>query len=225
MESLSSYKSTTILLPAAGWGSRMGYPNAKEILLNPQTGQPFIQYALESVLGLDVHCVVITRSEKKDLLAWLTVYKKENPSVSIEPYFVTSTEEWPDTLLKTKSIWTDFNIVLLPDTDWKPKTMSLQLQQQLATSHAVYGVFNTTKKNWGFVKAESERLSIVEKPLNIPAGFQAWGLFGFRKEAGEEILQAHLQSTKDHEIKDISVATAIVRLEEFNDRTRGEQVV
>ncbi len=218
----ASTNSLTVILPAAGLGTRMGSPNAKEIMINPRYEIPYIQFAIESVSDILCRIIVVTRAEKTQLVDWVTLYKTKNPSLNMELFFIQKTTEWPDTVLQAKPVWSKYNIVLLPDTDWKPKNQIRQVWEQLSVTEAVYSVFSTNQTKWGFVKINTTDFELVEKPSQIFSGFKAWGHIGFRDSIGSSLLTAHLKSTFDHEVKKLDFQASTLDLEEFFDRTRGE---
>lgn len=215
-------KSIAILLPAAGRGTRMGSPNSKEVLVNPQYNIPYIQFAIESVSDLDCQIMIITRKEKSALVDWANSYQKLNSKSNVKLFFIDRSDEWPDSILKAKPVWLEKNIVLLPDTDWQPQKQVLKIADRLSEFDAVYGVFSTEKLNWGFVRITNEGFELVEKPKQSTPEFMAWGQIGFKREVGEKIFSAHLESTIDHQIKAISVRSSLLYLDSFFDRTRGE---
>lgn len=214
--------SVTVLLPAAGWGQRMGSPNSKEILINPEYNIAYIQFAIESVTELLCPIIIITRKEKTQLTEWIRDYKIKNPLVDLQIFFITDSSEWPDSLLQTSDLWSEYNLVLLPDTDWKPKNQVHAILNHLQHADVVYSIFPTEKLNWGFVKRMDNEFELVEKPKQLVSGFSAWGHIGFRQSAGQDILKAHLQSTMDHEVKRLPLRIKVEPLQAFQDRTRGE---
>ncbi len=218
----ASTNSLTVLLPAAGLGTRMGNPNAKEIMINPRYEIPYIQFAIESVSDIPCRIMIVTRTEKTQLVDWVGLYKNKNPSINLELFFIQKTTEWPDSLMQAKSVWSKKNIVLLPDTDWKPRNQIRKLWEQLSVTEAVYSVFSTNQNSWGFVKINETDFELVEKPNQTLDGFKAWGHIGFQDSIGMSLLTAHLKSTFDHEIKKLDFQASILDLDEFYDRTRGE---
>lgn len=211
----------TVVLPAAGYGTRMGSPPAKEMLINPKTGKKFIQFSLEQakIIGADV--VLILRKEKQELKIWVTEFCEQN-DIFLRVLEIQPTAEWPETVLASESYWGDYNILLLPDTDWQPLNLLKTLVDTLLTEKLdiIYAVFKTEKLNWGFVKAAAV-LQLCEKPTANLVSFSAWGIIGFTKAVGNALFKAHLDSTFDHQIKSLKFKTKTIDMSEFNDRTRG----
>lgn len=212
---------TLVIIPAAGFGRRVGSPESKEMLVDPETGKPLIDRALQVAKNLGALALVVTRDEKKSLLVEIENRKKQGELV--ESLCVQPTQEWPDTILRSASLWLEKNILILPDTTWEPLFAVEELRHRLNFFSASYGIFDAADDlAFGFVSSENEKLQICEKPKNkLGKNFRAWGLMAFRKDVGEEILQAHLSSTFDHEIKICAVNTNLIGLQRFADLTRA----
>lgn len=199
----------------------MGSPEAKELLINPYTGKPFIEFSFSQARMIEASVVLIIRKEKKVLKNWAIDYCRLN-FLSLEILEISPTSEWPETVLKSETLWGDKNILLLPDTDWKPYPLIKEISEKIRvpSMDVVYGVFKSTKLNWGFVKINSG-LSLCEKPIHFLKDFEAWGLIAFTKPVGNALFRAHLESTFDHLVKNLNLKAEKVDLLEFNDRTRG----
>lgn len=199
----------------------MGSPEAKELLVNPYTGKPFIEFSFSQARRLEASIVLIIREEKKALKSWAVDYCKQN-FLSLEILEISPTSEWPETVLKSAPLWGDKNILLLPDTDWKPFSLLKVISEKIRipSMDAVYGVFKTGKLNWGFVKTNNG-LSVCEKPIHFLQDYEAWGIIAFTKESGNALFKAHLESTFDHLVKNLNLKAEKIDILEFNDRTRG----
>jgi hypothetical protein len=210
-----------VIIPAAGYGTRMGSPEAKELLINPYTGKPFIEFSFSQARMLDAPIVLIIREEKKALKNWAIDYCRQN-FLSLEILEISPTSEWPETVLRSESLWGDKNILLLPDTDWKPAPLLKDISEKIRipSMEVVYGVFKTRKLNWGFVNTNNG-LSLCEKPIHFLQDYEAWGIIAFTKDAGNALFKAHLESTFDHRIKTLNLKAQKIDILEFNDRTRG----
>lgn len=215
--------SSKIIIPAAGFGRRVGQPEAKEMFIDPSTGRPLIDRALRLAADLNVGATVITRPEKKSLLEELN--RRQQEGAKLDVVLVKESQEWPDSILLSEANWADKNIVLLPDTIWEPTDIVERLFRQLDQQPVTYAVFDVgAALSFGFVQARSTELLICEKPRQPLASFAAWGIFGFRREMGRALLQAHLTSTCDHEIKSLKIAASILKLQKFADLTRGNEI-
>lgn len=182
-----------VLIPAAGFGVRVGSPEAKELLLGPG-GRPLIDAALNQAKarGWPVH--VITRGEKSSLIAYLESFK----GVSIRVQVIEPSREWPDTVLKSEDYWHEKNLLCLPDTIYSPESIWDRLVSSSADLAA--GVFGPQDfAPWGVMRqAASGYLEICEKPRDFREGMKAWGLMCFKKQSGRSLLTAQLESTFDH---------------------------
>lgn len=204
-----------VLIPAAGFGRRVGSPEAKEMLPDPQ-GQPLIAAALDLALGRGWDVVVATRAEKKSLVQYL-----ENRGVEI--LLLEPTQEWPQTVLKTKSVWREWNLLLLPDCRFQPEVIldEIWAQAQKSKARAYAGVFKVDSgRKWGCLRQNREgRWSIAEKPLEQKPEL-AWGIWLFHKDVGEELFQRCFDSQVDHSWQSLSFDLQTVELESFKDLTR-----
>lgn len=211
-----------MVLPAAGFGTRMGKPVAKEMLINPATGKRFIDFSLEQARCLDAKVILITRKEKVHLIEYVIAFAQTH-HLELRVLEVEPTAEWPETVLHSESEWTEKNILLLPDTDWKPEGFLTDLltSTEIENTDVVYGVFATEKLNWGFVNVV-DGVILCEKPLQRDPLFKAWGIIIFTKAVGNALFKAHLESTFDHQLKSLSFRGKMIPMLDFNDRTRGE---
>jgi len=215
-----------VLLPAAGFGTRVGSPPAKELLPDLQN-RPLIDFALEQALAREWPVHVITRAEKHSLLEHLATWQARGLVISIQ--LVGPTKEWPETLLLSKPFWRENNLVVLPDTRYEPLNIwdEMLTAQQKTSAEAVYAVCESTDfsraSSWGVIAADPFRL--CEKPQQALAesanSYLFWGLMMFEKSAGESLLQAHLASTFDHQWKPVAARVQLVRLQSFVDLTRS----
>ncbi len=208
---------TKLIIPAAGFGTRIGSPEAKELIISPITGKPMIDLALTEAekRGWLVH--VITRSEKKGLITYLEKF----PFVTIQ--IVTPTKEWPDTILTSKEYWSDHNFLILPDTHFSPLEILDDMAEYLCCYQAVYACFETHNlATWGAVSTLNKKLQLIEKPRSSGSRekFKAWGIIGFQRDVGEQLFLAHLKSTFTHEVELLEINTKEVALSSFKDLTR-----
>jgi len=206
---------TKIIIPAAGYGTRVNSPESKELLISPINGKPLIQFALDIANDnyFDVH--VITRKEKKGLIAYLNNYSNVKTQI-IEP-----SKEWPDTILKSIEFWNEKNILILPDTFFKPVNVIKAIDQSLDRASVAVGAFCADDyKTFGVFDSGASLYSLCEKPNSTNSNTMAWGILGFKKEIGLELFNALLESTFDHEWKTTGLNYERFMLEEFSDLTR-----
>jgi hypothetical protein len=220
---MSKSRVLSVVIPAAGFGTRMGLPIAKEMLVNPVTGLKFVNLSLQQAKKLGAKVILITRKEKKELIDHVSAFCEEQ-HLLLEILQIEPTSEWPETVLMSQHCWTEKNLLVLPDTDWKPADFLQEMIQEWEQhpSDVIYGVFESNKNTWGYVKA-AEGLWLCEKPAHaLGEGFMAWGFIGFKKEIGSKLFREHLTSTFDHQVKFLKISAQVKKMAAFFDRTRGE---
>lgn len=206
---------TKIIIPAAGYGTRVGSPESKEMLII-ENNQPLIDFSLQLASITNARSHVITRVEKKSLINYLT------PQSNVDIQLISPSREWPDTILKSKAHWGDYNLLILPDTRFEPMTIVLDLIEGLKHFDVTVGCFNPSNlSTWGAFNLTHSTYQLIEKPRDINIeNFKAWGILGFRKEIGEELFKLLLESTIDHQIKTTSFSFKAYDLNSFIDLTR-----
>jgi dTDP-glucose pyrophosphorylase len=211
---------TSIIVPCAGFGTRVGSPPAKELLLHPETQRPLIETCIDVAEFYGWNLVFITRPEKKILMDYVLARLKESP-VHCQWVLVNKTEEWPDSILKSSDQWSEKNILILPDTDWAPQGIESSLVEHLDIFDVSYGLFNpSSTRTWGTVAISENRLRLCEKPQQDDPEFAAWGLIAFKKPFGKPLFSAILQSTMDHRVKELPLKANSINLDSFRDLTR-----
>lgn len=206
------------MLPAAGYGRRVGSPHAKE-LLPARDGKPLIQWGLEQALtrGWPVH--VITRKEKTELISYLKQWRDQKGcELTIQEIEVHG--EWPLSILEAEGYWRDENVLLLPDTRFHPVTVLDELASHLGQSDCVFGSFDTHQPQvWGCFRKENNGIEICEKPLETLVE-KAWGLIGFKKHIARGLFDALAESSKQHQWQKLACRPSEVPLLSFEDLTR-----
>lgn len=209
-----------MIIPCAGFGTRVGSPLSKELLLNPETQSPLIEYSLKIAEENQWNTVLITRPEKKNLMDYVAA-REAKKNYQSQWVLVQKTTEWPDSVLRSSAFWSEKNILVLPDTTWNPSGFERQLMTCLETSDVAYGVFETKdQKTWGTICCEQNELKLCEKPAKNLAHFQAWGLIAFRKNIGKVLFTAILESTLDQKVKSLHVKSEALPMNSFTDLTR-----
>ncbi len=218
----SSTPKTTIIVPCAGFGTRVGSPPAKELLLNPSTQRPLIDHSLVVAQDHQWNKVLITRPEKKALMDYVTGFEIAHDTKT-QWVLVQKTLEWPDSVLKSSEFWSEQNILILPDTSWTPAGLEKKIVQQLDSFDVSYGVFDTLGKHtWGTVSIQGDTLHLHEKPPKAGADFKAWGLIAFKKNIGKTLFTSILESTLDHQVKSLQIRACSTMMNSFVDHTRSE---
>lgn len=195
------------IIPAAGFGTRMNMPKDKSKELLDYEGKPLIQHTIDKCIVTGIEPLVLLRKEKQDLIDYCA---KTGVSFKV----VTPEGEWTDTVLQSQLHWHKHNVLLLPDTLFKPTEALNHLRLNLELGNKI--VFGIHKVNdvskWGQVA----RHLIIEKPLWAGPGY-AWGIIGFDWHAGE-LLFRNMQQRSPFFIPD----TSYILLDEFKDVTRGK---
>jgi hypothetical protein len=170
-------------------------------MLPDENGKPMIRWALD----IAINPLVITRAEKKDLIEYLN----EN---GVQYMIVEPTKEWPDTILSSKNYWRKRNILLLPDTRFKPAFPTIDKLNHLLFNNKVVTACHRVKdqNNWGIVKERK----IYEKPDFDGEGL-AWGLIAFQRSAGGVLFSDLLNDGVTFIDTEL-----ILMLDEFKDLTR-----
>lgn len=182
-----------LILPAAGFGRRVGSPPAKELLINPFTQRPLIDFYLDLAKSFSLDVLVITRKDKVELVDYLRA--KGNLSVLL----IGESLEWPDTVLKSKDWWREKNILALPDTYFSPLDTISDLVRSLDEFTFVAGTFDVLRPNtWGVLEKAGKHYFVGEKPENWieleKKNGKAWGLLGFQKSVGALLFNILLES-------------------------------
>lgn len=196
------------ILPCAGYGLRMGMETnqSKELLIDPTTNKPMLDYHLDLCTLYNLKPLVITRAEKTDLIEYCK--NKE-----VETLIIEAKREWPFTVLNSWTKWDPHNILLLPDTKFSPHSIISDMRNDLylgaEVSLGLHSVQNPDK--WCIV----QNYTLFEKPQHF-FGFQhAFGLIAFTRNAGFRLFDG-LNNDKITKLTN----TSFQYLETFKDITR-----
>jgi UTP-glucose-1-phosphate uridylyltransferase len=199
---------TKAIIPCAGFGTRMFMkPNeSKEMLYIDGTGNPIIQYSLDLCYKYDLEPLIITRKEKTDLIEYCN--KPWIQTLIIEP-----NGEWPNTILASKHLWNENNIMILPDTRFNPTSVIKDMEMSLKLGNrsviALHEVSDSSK--WCIV----DDYKLIEKPdFNTKA--MAMGLIGFKDVEGISLFDTISQRNTRFLLED----AGFVYLNDFKDITR-----
>lgn len=203
-----------IIIPAAGFGTRVGSPLSKELILHEN--EPMIDHAIRIAKSLHARALIITRKEKTNLIEHLKQFDHVDVQI-IEP-----SKEWPHTILQSEPHWAENNLLILPDTRWSPEYVYLKMLESLNHHKLSVGYFSPEALNtWGCFKLHSYYYTLCEKPQDqLELDYKAWGLLAFHKDIGNELFNLILESTFDHQIKPTHFTYEAFELLNFVDLTR-----
>lgn len=207
---------TKIIVPAAGYGTRVGMPMSKELFTNAE-GLYLIDKAIKigEVHQIPVH--IITRKEKINLIEYLKQFSHVTTQI------INPSREWPDTILQSKPFWSKKNLLILPDTTWSPMNIEIELLNDLSEFDLSIGAFKENNlRTWGAFDTLTSSYTLIEKPVdqNLES-FLAWGLIAFKNEIGSDLFNLILESTIDHQLKKTHFNFNYRILDSFIDLTRG----
>ena len=223
----------TVILPAAGKGTRLNLPYPKEILrLNSE--KALIDYSFDLFNGLkhdEVEFVVIINEEKTEIIKYLSKYKSK--------YNISFTYQKPDEYEYTGAIksamhlFGDKNIVLLPDTLLTlsknvnlANLVSLRLKEDSFTFLFKSETSEKMLRTKGCLKLDdySRVLAYEDKPSQNISGFNGyWCAFAFKKQVFDECISFMEQSTLKLEQPQISIEqtpifrSKVIEVEDYKD--------
>lgn len=213
----------TLLIPAAGYGRRMGSPPAKEMLLRKGADEPLIAAPLRWAAERQWRAVVITRPEKRPLIDYLQKCDGQPELVLLE-----ASQDWQHSLLQAEALWSDHNIIVLPDVEFSPIAALDQMATLLNNNNEVVAAQHTVvdPAQWGHVWLSSAgEIAVVEKPTGFDKYDCAWGLLGFKKSIGHQLLHTLWESQTAKKTLTVRGSLATVRLQSFVDLTREIDVL
>lgn len=196
------------IIPCCGFGTRMAmHPNqSKELLLDPVTNQPIIQWWIDVCKEYNIGPLVLVREEKQDLID----YCKSN---NIDYVVMTPGKEWAATVRASYNHWSDKNILLLPDTRYKPKEAIQKVLDGLDEHVMSFGVFDVDDSSkWCVI----DKMGIWEKAQRATP-FKAIGLFAFWRESGKVFFD-DIANNGHH--RSLTSYTTTVDMDSFVDLTR-----
>jgi hypothetical protein len=216
---------TTLILPAAGFGTRVSADkrSGKELMEDPMLKAPLIEWGLQLGERLGWRVIVISRASKDGLNAYL----ESRNSLRVEVLKLDKPgKEWPDSILKSEDKWTDFNVMVLPDTRFSNPLESVQaVRNGLIADKVKLGCFRPEGYQHEWQTKYACRLggSLIEKmPFSIGYECEAIGVFGFRKSAGNALFKGF--SERGKWFRPPGLSPSDINLEWFKDITRNGKV-
>ena len=231
MSKKSESREITFILPCAGEGKRLGYCGHKE-LYPIEKDRYLIDYSLEHVneavnwtqkyADLDVKVVVVIRPWKTEVYDYV---KSHLATVNVKwVYFDDKLFEWPGSVHSARSLYSDYNMVLLPDSylslskenitrDLKGRNLAELAISELERTSAVFGYMRCNSpdrlKSLGALKVEQSKTShgnddesaiityFQDKPDRLLQKYNGyWCCYGFREEVGDELYKYLSSSVK-----------------------------
>lgn len=201
------------IIPCCGFGTRlkMRSHESKE-MLKLDDYDHLIDFSVDFCKANYIEPLVIVRKAKKDLIKYLKQRK-----INYIIYDPKKNEEWYHSVLSSKDHWKKHNILILPDTRFRPWSIGVKIAHFLELGNesvfALHSIDNPEK--WGIING----YVLHEKPTYLKDKKQwAWGLMGFTKEEGERIF-SNLIEYKTHELTD----SGFLYLDYCKDITRNEK--
>ena len=230
----------TIILPAAGLGSRLNLPYPKEIL-RVDKEKALIDNSFDLFKGLgrdDVEFVVIINEEKTEIIKYLSKYKsKYNISFT---YQNPKELEYTGAIKSAKHLFGENNIVLLPDTILTLPN-GINLAHEIHThledkSFAFLFKPDTNEKmlnTKGCLQLDTDQrvLDYEDKPTQNMDRFNGyWCAFAFKKNVFDECIEFMEQSTLKIKkpktgIKQTKIfGSKAIRVEDYKDLGTWEEI-
>lgn len=228
MISLITEPETTIILPAAGFGTRVNADRStgKELMLDPVKRVPLITYAIELGLSIGAHVVVATRSDKTGLNEYIeNSYAPNLVTLDVQPAEAFSPDGtghgWVETVLCTTNLWTEKNILMLPDTRFPMARGVLRaIEEDLTRNEYSLGVFNMPQSECSKFAVYTNG-HMCEKPTSVRQNMLGVGLWGFREDWGSQMFLDLMLRGKWFRMAE---RPSLVKLEWFKDITRNGEV-
>jgi NDP-sugar pyrophosphorylase family protein len=230
----------TVILPAAGKGSRLNLPYPKEIL-RVDKEKALIDNSFDLFNGLgreEVEFIVVINEEKTEIIKYLSKYKSQ---YNVSFTFQNPNEiEYTGAIKSAKHLFGENNIVLLPDTILTlPAGVNLtnELHEKLEKkgfaflfkSEANEKMLNTK----GCLQLDNDQkvVDYEDKPSQQMARFNGyWCAFAFKKEVFDECISFMEQSTlklkkSNTVIEQTSIfGSKVIQVEDYKDLGTWEEV-
>ena len=195
----------TVIIPAAGQGSRLGLPYSKEIL-RVSEGQSLIDFSFDFFKDYgrkDVEFIIVFNEFKLDIVKYLSKYK-DRFNISFT-YQNPNEQEYTGAIKSARHLFGEHNVVLLPDTLMQ-LSPGVDLFKAIESSLTETGfTFFYKKENNPAMLKTKGALSVTEdsiietyedKPEEKLERFNAfWCSFAFRKRAFDQCIAFMEKST------------------------------
>ena len=196
--------------------------------------------AADNIPGLKIKIAVVIKPGKEAVYTYLT---DRYPGFNFEMvYFNNRFEEWPGSIYSASESYSEFNLVLLPDTDLHLSSDSKCLTtdglslieknlNQLNHFLTSFGYIENSNadmlQNLGAIYVKEEKIiRFQDKPQKHFERYNGfWGCFGFRKKVGENLYRFLLASVKKKNCDDSMPFNASgFRLHSFIDLGTWENI-
>ena len=230
----------TVILPAAGKGSRLNLPYPKEIL-RVDKEKALIDNSFDLFEGLgrdDIEFIVVINEEKTEIIKYLSKYKSQY-NVSFT-YQNPNELEYTGAIKSAKHLFGENNIVLLPDTVLTlPAGVNLahEVLEHLEDNRFAFLFKSETNEKMlntkGCLQLDSDKkvLDYEDKPTQNMSRFNGyWCAFAFKKDVFDECITFMEQSTlKLEKSKTVIEQTSIFRskaiqVEDYKDLGTWEEI-
>jgi NDP-sugar pyrophosphorylase family protein len=230
----------TVILPAAGKGTRLNLPYPKEILrLNKD--KALIDNSFELFKGLsreEVEFVVVINEEKTEIIKYLAKYKSHfNVSFT---YQNPAELEYTGAIKSAKHLFGKQNIVLLPDTLLTlPRGFRLAQELEVCLEETGFTFLfkpevadaMLTTKGCLHVDEHQQVLAYEDKPQTDFNRFNGyWCAFAFKKEVFDDCIKFMEQSTLKLDQANLDIQNTqifkskAIRVEDYQDLGTWEEI-
>ena len=230
----------TVILPAAGKGSRLNLPYPKEIL-RVDKEKALIDNSFDLFEGLgrdDVEFIVVINEEKTEIIKYLSKYKSQY-NVSFT-YQNPNELEYTGAIKSAKHLFGENNIVLLPDTILTlPDGVVLadKILEYLEVKRFAFLFKSETNEKMlntkGCLQLDNDKkvVDYEDKPTQNMDKFNGyWCAFAFKKDVFDECIAFMEQSTlKLEKAKTVIQQTNIfgskaIQVEDYKDLGTWEEI-
>jgi len=230
----------TVILPAAGKGSRLNLPYPKEIL-RVDKEKALIDNSFDLFEGLgrdDVEFIVVINEDKTEIIKYLSKYKDQY-NVSFT-YQNPNELEYTGAIKSAKHLFGENNIVLLPDTVLTlPDDVNLaeEVLEHLEDKRFAFLFKSETNEKMlntkGCLQLDNDKrvLDYEDKPTQNMSRFNGyWCAFAFKKDVFDECIIFMEQSTlKLEKTETIIEQTSIfgskaIQVEDYKDLGTWEEI-
>ncbi len=202
----------TVILPCAGEGSRLGLSGPKE-LYEVEVGRPLIRYSLDLLLKTQrktesqITVAVVIRKGKESVVDYVRKYLSEDRFKVVSVHFDPHLREWPGSIYSAKHVFSEKNILLLPDSfvHYSASDLLSQMVDRLDLKLLVFGAKPTDDTSeicrLGALQLNGKLSDVVcfeDKPDTAADHNAIWGCFGFHQKIADE-LHDFLMASVEHQ--------------------------